>query len=160
MELSLLRKSDPLFCPSYRPPSLSRPRIITLSSRSSPLLVSPLISNQPLLPPPSHSNNNKISSPSHHITYCLHPPTPPLPLTISFLSTPHVCLISPISSYTTHNASPSSLIFSRMQFFHVLLSFQYQHSLSHIRQPRIVSHFRSSPTILIFQIAIAKPSKP
>ena len=77
MELSLLRKSNPLFCPSYRPPSLSRPRIVALSSYSSPLACSPMISNHPFLPPPSHSNNNNISSLSHHVTQCLHPPTPP-----------------------------------------------------------------------------------
>ena len=111
MELSLLRKSDPLFCPSHRPPSLSRPRIITLSSHSSPLACFPPDFQSTLSPTtlPLKQQQNILPLPPYHL---MPPPTnPPLPLTISFHPTPHVCLISPNSSYTTHNASPSSLIF-------------------------------------------------
>ena len=103
MELSLLRKSDPLFCPSHRPPSLSRSRIITLSSHSSPLACSPLISNQPFLPPPSHSNNNNITSQSHHVTQCLHPPTPPSLVPTYSIRHHHACHLSKPFVHNTHN---------------------------------------------------------
>ena len=89
-----------------------RAALVSLSSLSlltaclfSPVFLKNLLTHSP----PDHTPTN--CSPHHTISLNASTHQPPLPLTISFHSTPHVCLISPNSSYTTHNTSPSSLIF-------------------------------------------------
>ena len=110
MELSLLRKSNPLFCPPYRPSSLPRPHIVARF---------PLFLTSCLLPHDFQSSLSPTTLPlkqQYHmlpLQPChLMPPStnPPLLLTISFHFMPHVCLVSSNPSYTSHNASPSSLI--------------------------------------------------
>ena len=162
MELSLLRKSTPLFCPPYRPSSLPRPRIVACSLLflTSCLLLHDFQSSLSPTTLPLKQQYHMLPLPPCHLM----PPStnPPLLLTISFHFMPPVCLV--LQTLRTHHTMHLHLhsLLCRIQFLHILLSSHYQHSLSLIHQPLIVSHlhfFFRVRHLLISKI-LAKPSKP
>ena len=107
MELSFLRKSDPLFCPSHRPPSLSRPRIITLSSHSSPLACSPP-DFQPTLSPtslPLQITTKYPPTPTISPNASTHQPPPPSHHLIPF----HTTRMPHFSKFFVHNTQCISI---------------------------------------------------
>ena len=163
VKLSLLHKSNPLFCPPCRPSSPRRPHIIIFPPISDPLLVPHLISKQPFLPPTSHSNNKYITSTSHHITQCLYPPTPPSLVPIHSIPHQHVY---PFSKPFVHNTQHISIFTVFLAVSRISISCSLHNLTTH---PLIYidllstqhssclhcSHFEFESSTVI-----AKPSKP
>ena len=148
----LVHKSNAFFCPLYRHSSLCRPRLIIFpfTPNHMPVLTCFFSKTCSPTPLPIIHQLTILPIPPYHL---MPPPTSlPLPRTNFSSSHQHVCLSLQTLRPQHTNHLNLHWFLCRIQYLHILLSFQSQHSLSHVHSLLVIPHLAAFTLFISFQI--------